>query len=213
MRKRILEFLTKHAQLFRFIYVFAICVILSYLIFLLFGKAFIEETTLFDTTEALRIEKGEIINQLIEGESGYLSEVRIQFGTYDRVNTGTIEVCILSESRELYSWKTDMSDLVNNAYHSFVLETPIEIHSDTNYILTITEEYEGDNAVAVYTSSGGCGLSIDDKEINDNTLCFQLVKNTKEVNGKWQILLFIGLVFFSTLVVILSIKLDFRLKN
>lgn len=107
-----------------------------------------------EPTDQIVPESGEVIEQPIgDFEHETISQISIMFGEHDHFNSGTVSVNLLRDGEPVESWSKKMALLDENEYNSFILEKPVEVSDDSEYVLLLTEEYEGENAVAIKTDS------------------------------------------------------------
>ncbi|MCR5294271.1 MAG: DUF2142 domain-containing protein [Lachnospiraceae bacterium] len=179
----------------------AVCLILCVYIFNSSYSAYKVSTARLDITESRRLNSGEKLTQKIEGFGGNLKTVSVLFGTFSRVNQAELRVRFLKETELVREWKVDASELRDNSYKKFTLPRYYRMEEGCSYCLQIEETYEGDNALGVYLSAGGGGLSVSEGLAIDNrTVCYQLESiNLKDTRVFQCLILFIMLLVFGFL--------------
>lgn len=162
----------------KILYIALISIIVS-VIFINISDAFKYYTNQFDATEANCIESGETLTQNIYGISGKLKGFTVQFGTYRRVNKGVVQAELYINDTLAQQWNFAARELADNVYHEFELNKKINVSCSDKLTILVTEFFEGDNCIAVYTSSGGGELFSSNTRI-DGTMCYQLImENTR----------------------------------
>ncbi len=91
------------------------------------------------------------IIQDIAVDNKKIDVISILFGTFDRTNEGILYVSLYQDESEVDKWCIDTATLVDNEYADFRLEKTLTLEIDHHYYVTLEEEYQGDNCVAVYT--------------------------------------------------------------
>lgn len=184
-----------------------ICITFAIIIFIitiqLLDKAFEYRSNMFDTTEPYLVKDGTTITQ----DLGYLSDdlqgISIQFGTYQRVNKGTILVALNKDGEPLKQITYKLENIVDNLYQEFYFDKSVKPDGKSYYSISITAKYEGgEDAIAVYTSAGGNSLFVDSYLENDKTLCYQLIFNNHVLRSQMLLICIILFIIVLTLIVL-----------
>ena len=117
--------------------------------------------------------RGNVYRQeIVSPPQAFLTALNVCFGTYSRTNNGVIRVRLYEDDAEIASWSMPANELADNAYQRFELEAPWTVKPDSAYAFTVSEQYKGRNAVALWTSgSDPEGYTIDG-EPRDGRICF-----------------------------------------
>ena len=110
--------------------------------------------------------------ELKQGISGIsdqsLLSFSVFFGTYQRENKGEIYVTLYEDENIVCSWNISATELLDNTYKEFMLDSPLIIGNDHNYSFGITELFADDNAVAVWTNDSNTdGYNYGDQFVGD----------------------------------------------
>lgn len=136
-------------------------------------------TSEVEATSSVALENGRVFKQELQNiPLKKLNEISIRFGTYGRVNRGTLEVKLFEDDREVYSWTVPSDQIVDNELHSFMLDTPVLMHKNSVYSFTIVDSYRGRNVLSVMLNRWtGTGYWVDDIENERGTLCYTMRYN------------------------------------
>lgn len=133
-------------------------------------------TAAMENTEVIKFRStDEIVQKLNIPEEILLTKVSIQFGTYAKNNQGLLYVQLYEDQEIIEEWKINTSGLADNDYQGFPLDRPFKTKTDSSYSLHLSEDFSGDNAIAVWTApkkDPACfrnGLLI-----NGRNICYQL---------------------------------------
>lgn len=159
--------------------------------------------------EALLLEAGATVRQEIPNDPLNLMALSIRFGTYDRKNEGNVVVSLYEDDVLVQEWDYLAARLSDNEYQTFYLDEPHSIEPDHDYCLTVTDEYEGDNGVAVWTSEQAdqAPLSSEDGEGSTNSVCFRLGHTETGLRNK---VLAGGSIIFAMVVALVALGFDER---
>lgn len=106
------------------------------------------------TTDIGEITEGINIKQTFKVEDG-INRIAIKFSTYNRENSGTIEVTLLNKTsgENIQVWREDITSIKDNEYHDFILDIPIRDTEGIEFELKIKSIgcKEG-NSVTIYSS-------------------------------------------------------------
>lgn len=106
------------------------------------------------TTNIGEITDGIKIKQTFKTDDG-INRIAVKFSTYNRENTGTIEVTLLNKTsgEKIQFWQEDISKIKDNDYHDFILDNPIRNTKGMEFELEIKSKGCKDgNAVTIYSS-------------------------------------------------------------
>ena len=159
----------------RMILLIALFVLVCFFIIICSNRAFEYATDKNDISGLHTMQPGETVTQGMTLPSGELNAVAIDFGTYQRVNTGVFTIAFCQEGTPIRTSTIDSAYLTDGAYHKIYFDIPVQISPAHQYSIEITYNYEKEtNAVALWTSTSGNDLSSSHGEISDQTLCYQL---------------------------------------
>lgn len=205
---KIKEFVGKHKAIVKIlVMILSMCV--CYLAFACNVENFCQDTTdRFEPTETYVLNEKDVLNQNFQMPDGKLKAVKLCFGTYGRVNEGTVIVRLLQADQELYTWSLDTTELADNQYHTFELPKTLIMKADETYTLQVWAEYpeesaetEKENLVSIWLSKGGNSAYIAQGMLQERALCYQFVTISDSVTAKMK------LVFAAICVVILIVEL------
>lgn len=115
--------------------------------------AFYYKTDARNAKTACLMENNMPISQKLMSDNRVLSGLSIQFGTFQRVNIGNIEIELFEDGDVVRSATCKLENLVDNGFQDFYFSSPITLRSENNYFFTISCSYEGEeNAIAVWTA-------------------------------------------------------------
>ncbi len=185
-------------------------ILLSVLLFLfIISFFFVHAEHSFDVTdepmdiqEAIMLKPGDkIVQELNIDKDTFLTEIQIQFGTYDKKNKGTLHVQLYENGRSTVHWQLDTAGLIDNTYHKFPLDTPLKTDHKNSYSIHISENFRGDNAIAVWTSletRGACFYN--GMPLKKGSLCHQVTLTDLDLQKK---VVLVSAVIFSAVAVLL----------
>ena len=94
---------------------------------------------------------GAVITQVFTTATNTITSVELLFGTYNRVNEGTLEVVLSQNRAALQKWSVDVSELKDNSFHSFKLAAPVLNTHSAHFQIEITcVKGEAGNAVTLW---------------------------------------------------------------
>lgn len=109
------------------------------------------------------ITKGIEIEQTFLCSKDRLTSIELNFGTYERVNSGTINVTLsnLTEKEIIESWTVDCSSIVNNSFYTFTLSGVAEGVRDDQLAIEVTSDNgTSGNAVTVLMADDDEGRTL-----------------------------------------------------
>lgn len=157
-----------------------ICICLSAIIVSFWGiyseNKFISYSHDIEGVDAIEMEAGKIYKQEIRANTNTFSEILIKFGTYGRINKGKITVTLYKDDLEVESWTQDTANLSDNGYCEFSLNNACTVSEKSQIYLTIIDEYEGVNGVALWTgkSQNASILYQADEIVQDKNICYKI---------------------------------------
>lgn len=113
---------------------------------------------------------GDSVEETFISNALQLTSIKLKIGTYDRQNTGFLNVQILDDSQELGSVQVSTASLVNGN-NTIEFDKPIAVEQNSQYKLKVTSEGgTSGNAVTVYygTSSSNCVQLVSKNKILSN---------------------------------------------
>ncbi len=134
-----------------------------------------------------------------------LTKISIQFGTYARENKGTLHVQLYEDKKIVEDWEVSTSQLADNDYHGFELDEPLKIDPASPYRICLFEEHQGDNGIAVWTSSEKnkpCyrnGILL-----NRRSICYQVDQTDIALKNKVSVIAFV-IALVSAILILLKI--------
>ena len=157
----------------------------------------------YESDSVYALSSDEVLSQEITGfEDETLSAINIQFATYSKTNTGTIDVKLYKDGELYEEWQALSSLIGDNSYHLFELKTPVSLSENHKYEFSISESYEGDNCVGIWMNSGAS----DGKTINESgqqltgSICYTLTYRNTALRHK-VILIYILIISILTLLI------------
>lgn len=159
-------------------------IILFFILFICFrfpvSKSFEYKTNRFDVREDVstsyhRLENNEEIIQYFQGRDALIKGITLRFGTYAKVNSGNLLVQLFDDHSLIHEWSLNTEQLKDNADQEFRLKRAFWMSAQNTYKIVIKETYEGDNAIALWTSENGNGLYSGNNSLWDKTACFRLI--------------------------------------
>ncbi len=167
-------------------------ILLSISLFLLISSFFfVHAERSFDGTtrrmkeaEVVKFKTSDKITQKFRVDKNIrLTKISIQFGTYAKKNKGTLSVTLFENDTIIDQWKVGTAGMEDNGYQTLVLKEPYEVHAERAYSIELSDDFKGDNAVAVWLSSENGGLCyLNGSYLYGKTICYQL--NFKDMAAK-----------------------------
>lgn len=139
-------------------------------------------------SSSIQLENGVEYRQKLKKYEGVLQKIHIMFGTNARINTGALCVVLQDDTETIQTWRIDVSELKDAAFHEFKLNKKLCLSAEKTYYLGLTETYAGDNSVAVYTSAYGEFVKADDTVLRDNSICYLLTLEDARQKKIYQVL-------------------------
>lgn len=148
----------------------------------------------------------EIVQELKMDGITSITEISIQFGTYEKTNQGTLHIHLFENERSIAKWQLDTAELADNAYHEFSLAEPLEIQKKSSYFIYLSDDFKGDNAVALWTSSQPKGMCYHNGiPLNKTSVCYQLSYIDAKLRKK---VLMIALIIFLVITALLALSIN-----
>ncbi len=204
LMKKILTFL-KHKE--DLLYIAALFVIIS-AFFVHAEDAFEVTSEPMEMSEAISFSDrtDEIVQELKMDGITSITEISIQFGTYEKTNQGTLHIHLFENERSIAKWQLDTTELADNAYHEFSLAEPLEIQKKNSYFIHLSDDFKGDNAVALWTSSHPKGMCYHNGiPLNKTSVCYQLSYIDAKLRKK---VLMIALIIFLVITALLALSIN-----
>jgi len=113
---------------------------------------------------------GDSVEETFISNALQLTSIKLKIGTYDRQNTGFLNVQILDDSQELGSVQISTASLVNGN-NTIEFDKPIAVEENSRYKLKVTSEGgAAGNAVTVYygTASSNCVQLVSKSNVLNN---------------------------------------------
>lgn len=132
---------------------FSLCIIAAFYHHI--GNAFNYKSIMPSDAGLIRLEPNVHYISEFKNYGDPIKEVKIQFSTHHRINHGTLHIRIGDEKNPIHAWSLPAEELVDNAFHTFSLDTPLQLNKNSKYFLDIYEEYEDDNYISVYSANSG----------------------------------------------------------
>lgn len=110
---------------------------------------------------------GEVVRQKVTVPEGRLESISLMTATYDRVNLGTMNICLENQVGEVITRGTfSVAEAKNNAYTRIDLTEPLEGYGSQDLTLVLyTEGCGPDNAITIYAGDRfETGTSVDDTQ-------------------------------------------------
>lgn len=189
------------------LYMTALFIIIS-AFFVHAGDAFEATSDPMEVSEAIPFSDrtDEIVQELEMDGFSTLTEILIQFGTYEKTNQGTLHVHLFEDERSIAEWHLDTSELTDNAYHEFSLDEPLEIHKKSSYFIFLSDDFKGDNAIALWTSSEAKGICYQNGiPLKKTSVCYQLSHTDAKLRKK---VLMTALIIFLAVTVLFALDVN-----
>ncbi len=165
-------------------------VIVVLMIFWMSKSVCLSSNYYYPTETFVQLESGKPVSIALEapGPSPVLESVSVTFATNARTNDGSVLVEFLSGENVLCSWNIDAAELMDNAIREFYAPPGVKLTDGGVYTIRITEEFEGDNNIAVGSAVTG------------NLSCFMTTYDRK-ASAKWAV--FMSMVFVAGYVLLI----------
>lgn len=171
------------------------------------NQAFEYKTDAFPITEAYALENDEVYQQSIPFVEGKLQSFSLKMATYGRVNKGSLQVAFYQNDVLVQQWSYQTELLVDDAYQEFMLDHKVAMSKNDNYYITVINQFDGENNIAMYTSNAGHSLSTKTSGNLNRTACYQLILENSKIKNQLT-LPFVGAFLVLTMFALLFI--DFR---
>lgn len=181
------------------------------------------------STDWIQLEDGMILSQeiVLLSESGNstsafqeeqdLTAISVRFGTNERLNNGVLSIALYEDDNRISTWEYQASRLIDNSYQEFHLNHPYSLREGHRYYYTISENYEGDNGVAVCYASDLEGGQLDEYTaemtagntlIPSGRICYKQIYTGKHL---YNAILVGGIIVWLTTMILVLWKLDERI--
>ena len=129
-----------------------------------------------DAVDAVAMENRVIYKADIDVETGSISEILLQVGTYGRLNKGKLFVDFYENEKKIHSWICDTDTLKDNLYHTFSFDKTYKVSKENKYYLTLKEEYEDSNEIALWIDKSKDTTSSDgaNQVLLKDSLCYKI---------------------------------------
>ena len=119
-------------------------------------SVYTDSTFYYPTEQFIELQNGQPVELqvLIDSANPVLKDVGVTFATYARVNEGDVKVEFLDGETVLSEWHVSASELLDNAIRGFDSK-PVRLNQGSVYTIRITEQFEGENSIAVGAASTG----------------------------------------------------------
>ena len=138
------DFFTNNSKTISFI-------LISVLLFSIYlvhsNDAFKREPEAYWSSYPVAMESDNPIRQEISIKEAEILSISIRFGTYERINEGTLVLTLYEDDNVIQQWTRDTAVLVDNDYSVFDLDSPYSTNPDHGYSFTIEDRYSGDNVI------------------------------------------------------------------
>lgn len=163
-----------------------------------------EETEVYAGSSAQtnlgEVADGTILQQVIETDGEYITEVQVYFATFDRTNSGQVVLSLLDESGELYASETvAYEDMTDSSWYEWTLDSRLTLDEDQSTV-TLQMEFlggEADNAVTVYCqlsdTDGLQDLTVNGEVLEGQSLCVCLLQQDDSWFADWYLPFFLAL--------------------
>lgn len=148
---------------------------------------FDKTSDIFGQTKVRSVESGNCLEQVIRGhEIEKLSAVNIKFNTYERDNEGTVTVELRENGIPVQSWTILSASIKNKAYRTFELDSLLDLNENSEYLLHVEEQYEGENDIGLCIAGDqGEGYVINGDTKDHGTLCYTLTYRNTALKGRF----------------------------
>ena len=138
----------------------AVYIVLAVAFYLIGGEQFHcrdnQTDMLADSMPIGEITKGTVITQQISVEGDQLTGLTFLSATYDRVNTGVLQIEVLEDGNVVGSQQVDIATVANNGELAITFDPPINMAESTAQLRITAPQSESGNAVTLY---GGNSMS------------------------------------------------------
>ena len=160
------------------------------------GRLEAEEAVMFQSS-------GKIVQKFNVDNNALLTHVLIQFATYSKENKGTLQAALYENERLIEQWEIDTASLADNRYRTFWLEKPFETNRECSYRIELSQHFEGDNAIAVWTAlreNGSCYRN--GSLLYGQSICYRLGFQDTDLRSKVLAAAFVIAILFGILVLL-----------
>lgn len=172
----------------------------------MFTFFYVRSRTSFDATSkmiknssVIKLENGVEVKQQLPMKNQKLQGLQLQFDTYGKENKGTLHIKIYEDDSVIKEWEFEAGRLpgleYNEGYYSFGLDELYSTDASKEYYFTVSEDYQGDNAVGICTSS-------------DGTICYKVMKTDTSLRMK---VLIIAFIIFAAIIAMVILNVDERI--
>ena len=174
--RKLLSTNNNSAKIIKFLMLLLFFLLLYSCFFIHISNKFNMTSEEFSSSESFIPESGVTVKQNLSNYiNGKITSINLVFGTLSRNNEGSVTVEFYNNEDIVDSWIVKSSDIPDATYKQFELSTPIVLNNDSNYNIVISEEYSGDNGVAIYmTSENDSNYCIDNGEMIKGSVCYTL---------------------------------------
>lgn len=140
------------------------------------GGKFLAFTNATSADELVKLENGIVIRQDIPAEERELKAISVQFGTYAKINEGSVIVTLYEDDNPVQQWNYPTNKLKDKIYQTYNLNHKLHMKPEHSYYFTITDKYEGDNGVAIWTTRQNTNASLysDGEKNSNNIICYRV---------------------------------------
>ena len=193
------------------IYFLCISIITVVLMCARLGTGLEYRTDKYDPTDYVQFKEAKAYTQHLSVSDGKLRGLALQFGTMKKINKGKIIVKLAEDGNVIREKTYNAEYLVDNEYQEIYFDSPVNLNTTKDYTIEVAQEDNGEtNAVALWISSGGNGLFKADKQIENSTMCYQLIMIDSSLRTKMTPLF---IVFAVIILLILAMGSDFNSMN
>lgn len=149
----------------------------------------------------LPLSTGQTLRQTIDPQSNQLAGIAFLYGTYGRINHGSMNIKLYEDSRIIEQWNYSLDSLVkDNIYLYCYLQKPIIVNKNKHYVISISENpIDTNNMVAIWTVSNakqGFSSAILDNQVQSTAICYKMIYQTFDTSSiKWGLCLWLILIF------------------
>lgn len=152
---------------------------------------------------ASEIVEGTVLEQRFTSQQNHLKQISLYMGTYERENTGTLQISVIDEASgdTVVKKEADVSDFVDNTFYELPFE-PQAMSEGRTYVIRLTSD-EGtmDNSVTVFASKveDGCIAAEKNGETCPFMLAFKIGYDNAAVQyvkvAAWLLLLVLSVIY------------------
>lgn len=155
---------------------------------------------------------GHSYEQIIHCDNNGLDMIHVLFLKDNDDNIGNVSFELADDGGAIQNWNVQSTEIIDQAYHTLILDKVIEDSKGKDYILKINSERQSNVSVAINSSGDYSGLREDGIEKEGQSLCYQLVyNNLKNITARWILFRFLTICVISVIIWLLSIKLQFNI--